>query len=657
MMKGNAPVMQSLWRRQWLWALFLVAATVLVYHRMWQAGFIWDDDSHLTQNPCIIGPLGFKEIWVSSHAYYYPLVLSTFWVLHKFVGLNPLPYHLLNVLMHAAAAVLLWRVLRQLNVRGAWLGAVLWALHPVMVESVAWVTELKNTQSCLFFLLSVLFFLKADGANSEPQKRRWLFSLSLLSFALAITSKSSTVMLPVVLGLCLWWRSEPDGQLTGRRGSRIVILLAPFFLIAAAASVWTIWEQKFHSGAVGAEFTQTSVQRLAIAGRDIWFYLGKLFWPHPLIFMYPRWKIDIVDLSAFLPLLAAAVGLFFLWWKRNGPLRPIFFAAAYFAVSLFPVLGFFNVYFFRYSFVSDHFQYLASVGPLALAASGIVTFLRSFEKTTPVRLGLPVRLARLLQPALCGLLLMVLGILTWRQTGGYHDVETLWRTTIARNPDCPLAHLNLGVLLKERGQRDDAKAEYLEALKINPDYAEALTTLGVCQAEEKQFEKAIGSFEAAIKSDPNYSPAWYNMGNAFRDKGKSNEAIASYQTALQMWSENQEAHNNLAVVLSQSGRLEEAIAHFREALRLNPNDAGAHNNLGVVLAQQGQLDEAVQQFKEALRLNPAYARAYINLGRGLVRLGRKDEAVQDFKEALRLEPDSGEAKQQLRELGMPVPPL
>jgi protein O-mannosyl-transferase len=644
MMKGNAPVMQSLWRRQWLWALFLVAAAVLVYHRMWQAGFVWDDDSHLTQNPCIVGPLGFKEIWVSSHAYYYPLVLTSFWVLHKFVGLNPLPYHLFNVLMHAGAAVVLWRVLRQLNVRGAWLGAALWTLHPVMVQSVAWITELKNTQSCFFYLLSILFFPKADNADTAAQEGRWRYALSLLFFAVAITSKPATVMLPVVLGLCLWWRR-------GRLRWRDLALLAPFLFISIAASGWTIWEQKFHSGALGAEFAQTWLQRLAVAGRDIWFYLGKLLWPNPLIFIYPRWKIDIVRLTAFLPLLGATVGLLLLWWKRNGPLRPVFFAAAYFVVSLFPVLGFFNVYFFRYSFVSDHFQYLAGIGPLALAASGIVTGLRYFEKIVQVRL------ARWLQPILCGLVLLTLGILTWRQTEGYHDVETLWRTTIARNPECPLAHLNLGVLLKERGQRDDAKAEYLEALKINPDYAEALTTLGVCEAEEKQFEKAISSFEAAIKSNPNYSPAWYNMGNAFRDEGKSNEAIASYQTALQMWSENQQAHNNLAVALSESGKQEEAIAHFREALRLKPTDAGAHNNLGVVLAQQGQLDEAVQQFKEALRLNPAYAQAYINLGRALVRLGRKDEAVQDFKEALRLEPDSGEAKQQLRELGMPVPPL
>src|SRR5439155_25970508 len=204
----------------------------------------------LTRNPCIVGPLGLKEIWTSTRAVYYPLVLTTFWALHKFVGLVPLPYHMLNTLLHAGSAILLWCVLRKLAVRGAWLGAALWALHPVMVQSVAWITELKNTQSCLFYLLSILFFLKADSAESQPEKRRWRFSLSLVFFAMAITSKSSTVMLPVVLALCLWW-------LRGLVRRRDLVVLAPFFFLSIAASAWTIWEQKFHSAALGAEWVQT----------------------------------------------------------------------------------------------------------------------------------------------------------------------------------------------------------------------------------------------------------------------------------------------------------------------------------------------------------------------------------------------------------------
>src|SRR5438128_6049818 len=182
------------WQRNWLWGLFLIALILMAYAQVFQAGFIWDDESHLTRNPCVVGPLGLKEIWTSTQAVYYPLVLTTFWVLHNVAGLNPLPYHLLNVLLHAASAILLWRLLRLLQVRGAWLGAALWALHPVMVQSVAWVTELKNTQSCLFYLLSIFFFLKWEGRGSSvsrlPSRRAGkrrssvAFALSLVLFLL-----------------------------------------------------------------------------------------------------------------------------------------------------------------------------------------------------------------------------------------------------------------------------------------------------------------------------------------------------------------------------------------------------------------------------------------------------------------------------------------
>jgi hypothetical protein len=353
-------------RDRWLRGALLVGLVVLAYLPALQAGFIWDDDKHLTENPCIVGPLGFAGIWTTAEATYYPLVLSTFWVEHALWGLAPMPYHLVNVLVHAACAIALWLVLARLLVPGAWLGAALWALHPVQVESVAWVTELKNTQSALFFLLAVLFFLKwlespeaADGGTGRP-----FYAAALLCAAAAILSKSSTVMLPVVLALCVWWKGE-------RWRWRMLTPLAPFFFIAVAASAWTIWEQQFHSGALGAEWALTLAQRVIIAGRDPWFYLGKLLWPHPLVFIYPRWTIDASSPSAYLPAIAGLTGMAVLWGRRDRWGRPAFFAFAYFVVSLFPVLAFFKVYYFRFSFVADHFQYLASMGPLALAGAAI----------------------------------------------------------------------------------------------------------------------------------------------------------------------------------------------------------------------------------------------------------------------------------------------
>ena len=410
-------------RRDWLWGFLLIALVFIAYAPVFGAGFVWDDESHLTQNPCIVGPLGLKEIWTSTRAVYYPLVLTTFWVLHKFVGLNPLPYHILNVLMHAGSAVLLWRLFRRLGVRGAWLGAALWALHPVMVQSVAWVTELKNTQSCLFYLLSIFCFLNWEEHSQtwkSPIKSALLFSLSLVCFVLATLSKPSVVMLPIVLALCVWWRR-------GRIGWKDGVPLAPFLLISAFASAWTIWEQKFHASAVGPEWTQTWPERLIIAGRATWFYLGKLVWPHPLIFIYPRWEIHSWQWMAYLPLLAATLGLIVSWALPGRAGRALFFAAAYYVVSLFPVLGFFSVYFFRYSFVSDHFQYLASMGPLALAGAAIATLVGRFCET-PLELAcdtdalqsssdnVGVARGRLFLGSLgCSILLLSLGFLTWQQ--------------------------------------------------------------------------------------------------------------------------------------------------------------------------------------------------------------------------------------------------
>ena len=610
-----------IWRICFL-GLFLIAITIIVYIPVLHAGFVWDDDDHLTRNPCIVGPLGLADIWTSSRAVYYPLVLTSFWVLHKFVGLNPLPYHLLNVLLHAGCAVLLWRALHRLDLRGAWLGAALWALHPVMVQSVAWITELKNTQSCLFYLLSILFFLKADDAGGNAARRRLHGGLSFLFFVMAIASKPSAVMLPVVLVLCLWWRKD-------RLRRRDLLPLAPFFLLSVAASVWTIWEQKFHSGALGTEWVQTWAQRLAIAGCDIWFYLGKLVWPDPLIFIYPRWKIDIVHLPALLPLLAAAGGLVFLWWKRNGPLRPVFFAAAYFAVSLLPVLGFFNVYFFRYSFVSDHFQYLASIGPLALAASGIAT-----------GLGFAGKAKSWLQPAISGALLLTLGTCTWRQTQHYSSAEILYRATIEQNPDCWLAHSNLAGDLLERGEVDEAIAHFEKAVEIWPGHAEAHNNLGNALVRKGATKEAIVHFQKVLEIWPNDVEARNNLGGALLEEGRVDEAIAQFERVLAEKPDHAQAHNNLGNALLQKGRIDEAIAHYQRTLELPFDHGGSHYNLGNAFLQKGEIDEAITHYRKALELRPNHPNTYNNLGNALRHRGLMAEAIFQYQRAAEMEPNS-----------------
>jgi Flp pilus assembly protein TadD len=602
-------------RRDWFYAVLLGGLVLVAYARIWHAGFIWDDESHLTENPTVIGPLGLKEIWTSTKAVYYPLVLTTFWFLHKLVDLTPAPYHILNVLMHAASAVLLWHVLRKLDVRGAWLGAALWALHPVMVQSVAWVTELKNTQSCFFYLLSILWFLKAEDRQAGERGWPMRFGLALIFFAMAITSKPSTVMLPVVLVLCLWWRKHEW------RWHNIAIL-APFFLISAAASAWTIWEQKFHAGATGLEWAQTWPERFIVAGDAIWFYLSKLFWPHPLIFIYPRWQVSAAQAIAYLPILAALIGLFILWLKPRTWMRPVAFAAAYFVISLFPVLGFFSVYFFRYSFVSDHFQYLASMGPLALVAAGMTKGLAALEWKPVMR------------AAACGALLLTLGYQSWRQTDNYIDVVTLYNSTLKRNPECWMAHYNLGIALRARGETDQAIKHYREAVTLRPDYAEAHYNLGRLLVEKTEFEEAIAHYEKALAVNANDAEAHNNLGATLSRIGRTEEAIVHYRNALAIQPDYADASHNLANALFRKGRMQEAIVHYEKVLELRPDDAGVHTNLGNAFAQSGRTRDAIAQYRSALELSSKNVTAQSNLAWLLAT--SSDPSLRNGPEALRL---------------------
>ena len=641
-----------MWRRGWFWALLLVAFVVAAFAQVFRAGFIWDDESHLTRNVCVIGPLGLKEIWTTAQAVYYPLVLTTFWALHKFVGLNPFPYHLLNVLLHAASAVLFWRILQLLKVHGAWLGAALWALHPVMVQSVAWITELKNTQSCVFYLLSILLFLKwaqqerpVSGAPQPRSRDRSSldFMLSLVFFILATLSKPSVVMLPLVLALCIWW-------MQGKIRWRDILTLTPFALISALASAWTIWEQRFHAHAIGPDWAQTFPERLIIAGKAVWFYLGKLLWPHPLIFIYPRWDIDSSKVVAYLPLVVAIGGLIALWFVRAKWHRALFFAAGYYVISLFPVLSFFTVFFFRYSFVSDHFQYLASMGPLALAGAGISTVIgrlcktpRTLASETDALQGLDNHLAGsrwrlVLSGGLCGILLMSLGFLTWRQTAEYHNLFALYTATLRKNPGCWMAHYNLGILLSDQGEAEKAIGHYRRAVDLRPDYAEAHYNLGRLLVEQGQFDDAIAHYEKAAAINPADAEAQNNLGVTLFGVGRTDDAIAHYQKALEIQPGYAEASCNLANALIAKGDIDGAIGRYTACLAAIPDQEEARYNLASALLRRGRVDEAIIQYHKVLEKHPDSADAHANLGSAWLAKRRIRDAMTEYTKALQVSP-------------------
>ena len=633
-------------RRGFVLGAVLVITLVAAYGVSLRGEFLWDDDLHITANPTIIGPLGLTEIWTTARANYFPLVLTNFWVQHALWGLDPLGYRLVTLACHALAALLLWRVLLQLRVPGAWLGAALWALHPVQVESVAWICELKNTQSAVFFLLAIGCWLKWIGVGrgfSPPagdagipeggrkpcltSNRRRSYGWALCFALLAILSKPSTVMLPVVLGLLTWWVHR-------RLIWRDLVPLLPFLALSGAAAAWTIWEQRVNSGAEGAEWAQTWPERFVIAGRVVWFYLGKLVWPAELMFIYPRWSSDATRVLAFAPLAAALATLSFLWWRRHTVLRPMFVTVIFFGALLFPVLGFFSVYFFRYSFVGDHFQYLASMGPLALAGAGLTVLVERFcpagGRAYTLRGIVPV------------VVLGALGVMTWRETGQYLNKEALWRTTLARNPEAFMAWANLGATLAEKDRHPEAILAFRRALQLRPQDAPVLNDLGCSLVLLERSAEAIPFLERALQHRSGFGDAHNNLGNALSRVGRGDEAIAHYERAVKFKPTHAEAHNNLGCELVLKGRLPEAIASFEEAIRLKPDTVKYRRDLGAALGRAGRLPEAIGQFEHVARLAPAQPGSHAVLGNALAAAGRWEEALARFQAARRLAPDDAE---------------
>ena len=588
----------------------IVLLVFLAYLPALRGGFIWDDDDYVTQNPTLHDLGGLQRLWfkVGAVPQYYPVVHTTFWLEYHLWGLNPVGYHLINVLLHATAAILLWRVLLRLQIPGAWLAAVIFALHPVEVESVAWITERKNVLSAVFYFAAALACLRFASWKEPggPNRLRWFWYLgALVLFMAALLSKTVTCSLPAALLLVCWWKK-------GRIQRGDVMPLLPFFVLGAGLGLMTAWIEKYHVGAQGADWSLTLGERCLIAGRALWFYAGKLAWPAQLTFIYPRWTIETEAGWQWLFPIAAIGVVAGLWRARHrigkGPLVAVLF----FAGTLGPALGFVNVYPMRYSFVADHFQYLAGVGLIVLAAAALNRAPRVIPAT----------------------LVVLLGALTWQQAGIYRDLETLWRDTLAKNPGCWLAHNNLGPLLRNQGRVEEAMEHYHQALRNNPNSAETLNNLGVALADKGRFDEAIENYRQAIQINPNSSGALNNLGAALTAKGRLDEAIENYRKAIQINPTYYETLDNLGMALATQGRFDEAIENFHKAIQVNPNRPETFLHLGMTLGQLGRTREAVAQYREALRLNPNLAGALNNLA--WVLAASSDDGLRNGAEAVRL---------------------
>jgi tetratricopeptide (TPR) repeat protein len=594
---------------------------------------MWDDDAHVTR-PDLRSLHGLESIWRDPGAtqQYYPVLHSAFWVEHRIWGDSPLGYRLVNLLFHAASTLLLYRVLRRLEVPGAILGAAAFALHPVCVETVAWISEQKNTLSTVFYLGAALAFL-----DFESGRRPRHYALASLLFAMALLSKSVTATLPAALLVVIWWKR-------GRLSLKVDVLpLVPWFAMSALAGVMTTWMERNFIGAKGAAFELGATERFLVAGRAAWFYLGKILWPADLVFNYPRWIVSAREPWQYLFPAGAVVvlaSLFAIRGRARGPLA----AALIFTGSLFPALGFINVYPFVFSFVADHFQYLAAAGMISALAAGL---------TLAARRLAPGGQKAARAAAVC--LVAFLGFLTWRQCGKYRDVETFYRSILDGNPNSWLAHDNLGVVLVQRGRLDEAATHYREAIRLNPSYPEAFNNLGNVLARTGKWSEAADAYAGALRARPWFSVAEYNWGTVLNSAGLYHEASVHFLNALRLQPVYPDATYGLANTLANMGRIPEAIARYREALRQRPDSPEVAANLGLALADTGQWAEAVELITEAVRLRPGYPEAHAYLGFALAGSGRLDAAVSEYRESERLAPNDPDVHYQeavvLRRLG------
>ena len=553
-------------------AATITVAAFLVYFPALSGGFVLDDDKLLTDSRLIKSPDGLYRFWCTAEAQdYWPVTNTSFWLEWRLWGMHPTPYHVANLILHIAESLLIWIILRRMSIPGAFLAALLFAVHPVNVESVAWIAQRKNVLAMLFFLLSILFYLKteiqspsgnlekhekpqpanADGSplaaeHSPLAPRHWSlwYWLSLAAFLLAMLSKGSVAMLPLlILGIIWWLRPLTRWDL---------LRSVPFFAVAVMLTAVNLWFQRHGSDVVfrSAGF----LERLLGAGSVIWFYLYKAVLPVDLAFVYPKWNIQAGNPLWWLPLLAAVAVTAILWRYRKGWSRPLLFAWGFFCVSLAPVLGFTDVGFMKYSLVADHYQHIAIIAATALTAAAWNTWRRRIQAT--------IRPATTVVAVAS---LAALGFLTWQQSGIYYDGLTLYQATLQKNPDCSLAHNNLGLAL---AMRAGEAIEYLErhshesalpigirqALKINPYYADAYNSLGIAwPTGRKAIRCQLDQYHKALRIKPDFAEVHNNLGNVLRDTGHKQDAIEQYELAVRLKPDYADAHNNLGVALAETG--------------------------------------------------------------------------------------------------------
>ncbi|REJ96148.1 MAG: hypothetical protein DWQ34_04690 [Planctomycetota bacterium] len=587
--------------------LLLTAAISIAYWPAFGAGFIWDDDGHLI-NHVVLQPDGLYRSWFSTDSFaYYPLTWTTFWVEHELWGLNPFGYHVNNIILHSLSCGLLWLILRRLGIGGAWWAAALFAVHPVNVESVAWVTQRKNTLCMFFVMLSTWLYL-----YSADKRRPLLYCLSLLSFLASMLSKGAGVMLPFVLLLIAWWQ---DGVIQRRKLIRVI----PYFAVSIGMGLTETWFQSQRAIAVDVVRDDSLAAHLAGAGMIVWFYLSKAVWPFELCFVYPRWTIRDDHLTSYLPLGLLVLALLLLWILRNRTRHP-FFAAAYYVLMLVPAMGFVHFYFLKYSYVADHYQYFALISITALLAAALSVCARSSR--TLVRIAGKTAL-----PAILGLFV----ILSFLQCRIYKNSETVWIDTLQKNPECWMAHNNYGLLLRNSGRVRESIPHFQSACELNPEHDGAYTNLALAYLRLNMLPEALDACRSSIRISDN--PGRRQLASdILLALGREDAAIRELQTAQRMNPSDVSLNYNLGNLLVRADRVREALDSFERTVQLDPRHSAAYNNMGVVHTLLDEHRDAIECYRKAWELDERNLRARSNLARAQISYAEElasDDRVQE----------------------------
>ena len=610
----------------WVIAVIILALGLLTlgaYAPALNAGFLYDDPGFVLAAPVVSADGAWHDIWLdsSSTPRYAPLVFTSFRIEYRLWPGSVSVHHLVNILLHAAAAALLWRVLQRLAVPGALPAAAVFALHPVHVESVAWLVQRANVLSAFFAWAAVLAYLHfahlGTGALDRPPRRSatW-YGLALACFVFAMSSNPVTCTLPVALLLVLWWKRD-------RLSRRDLGPLVPFFIIAVTLVVVAVVAQKTHARPADPDLDLSWAGSCIAAGRAVWLCAARVICPVNLAFIYPAWRIDPgvwylwFAPASILAVLAAVAR----WrdWLGKGGCAAVFI----FVVTLVPGLGLLDWGDIRYSPVTDHDLYHASASLIALLAAG-VTLAVARWRTVPS--GAPL--------AGAALLLWVLGTITWFHAHHYEDAETLWRATLARNPQAWPAQVGLGDLLLARGQSGPAADHYRQVLAHRPETGRVRTKLSIALMHQERTDEAVTELRIALEHDPDAYLAHLRLGDFLLARGQSRTAADHFRLVLAVRPDHPRARTKLGVALLHQDRPAEALAELQIALQHDPDDPLTHGTLGITLARHDRPDESLEHLRRAAELAGTDPVAHKNLAVALESRGHVAEAIDHYGRAL-----------------------